>query len=182
MSAPPPFDPTCPWRASCKSRRITTSAGLLRHLQRFHNLSFSGRDQWLSQLSNPVDYSALEAALRASGQWLCTTCFKTHAIGVHLCSTHPDTCQRLWNLQDGLPPVDINVLPGIPQPAQLIPQHGATGCPTLGTHRQCPRPPDSQQAPPPQPAAPPLGQTPSLLTIPQVPLDSHAAVICQVLR
>lgn len=159
MSAPPPFDPTCPWRASCKSRRITTSAGLLRHLQRFHNLSFSGRDQWLSQLSNPVDYSALEAALRASGQWLCTTCFKTHAIGVHLCSTHPDTCQRLWNLQDGLPPVDINVLPGIPQPAQLIPQHGATGCPTLGTHRQCPRPPDSQQAPPPQPAAPPLGQT-----------------------
>lgn len=26
------------------------------------------------------------------------------------------------------------------------------------------------------------GQTPSLLTIPQVPLDSHAAVICQVLR
>jgi hypothetical protein len=73
MSAVLLFDPTCPWRASCKSRRITTSNGLLRHLQRFHNLTYSGRDEWLSRLRNPADYSALGAALRATGSWLCTT-------------------------------------------------------------------------------------------------------------
>lgn len=115
---PPPFDPTCPWRASCGSRRITTTSGLLRHLQRFHNLTLSGRDAWVSRLGNPTDYSSLEAALRASGHWLCTTCFKTHALGVHVCSTQPETCQRLWDLADGLLPPDINVLPGLARPAR----------------------------------------------------------------
>jgi hypothetical protein len=48
MSTVPLFDPNCPWKASCKSRRITTSAGLLRHLQRYHNLGESGRAEWVS--------------------------------------------------------------------------------------------------------------------------------------
>ena len=105
MSAVPPFDPTCPWRAACKSRRITTSNGLLRHLVRFHNLTSSGRDEWLSRLRNPADYYALGAALRSGNSWLCTTCFKIHAQGVHSCSTNLDTCQRFGTLKMALFPL-----------------------------------------------------------------------------
>ena len=174
MPATPLFDPTCPWRATCKSRRITTSNGLLRHLQRFHNLSCSGRDDWLSRLSNHADYNALEAALRADGSWLCTTCFKTHALGVHVCSTHPGTCQRVWNLEDGLPPPDLNVLPGIPRPAPSIPDQRDNGGPAVlptrsSTRRHrcpCPPPPGSQRVPQPERDSPhtehdysPPGQT-----------------------
>jgi hypothetical protein len=102
MSTVPLFDPTCPWKASCKSRRITTSAGLLRHLQRYHNLGESGRAEWVSKLRSPEEYGKLDAILRTTSTWLCTTCFKTHSLGVLSCATHPDTCQRLWNLEDGL--------------------------------------------------------------------------------
>ena len=192
MSAALPFDPTCPWRASCRSRRITTSSGLLRHLQKFHNLTLSGRDRWLSQLCNPADYGALEAALRASGNWLCTTCFKPHALGVHLCSTYPDTCQRLWNLQDGLLPADVNVLPGIPRPAQSSTQQGACGCPALGTsgcpnHRpgcQCPPPPGRPRAsldPQPHRAFPHPRNTGGQAKSVQMSLDSVAAVMGSLL-
>ena len=171
MSGVPPFDPTCPWRAACKSRRITTGNGLLRHLQRFHNLTYSGRDEWLSRLRNPADYSALGAALRATGSWLCTTCFKIHAQGAHSCSTHPGTCQRFWNLEDGLVPPDVNVLPGLPPPEQLVPQQGSDGRRGLGSSGSslqprgarpgcpCAAPPASHQAPPTHSAPSPLGQT-----------------------
>ena len=117
MASVPLFDPTCPWKASCKSRKITTGAGLLRHLQRFHKLGDAGRDDWVSQLRSPAEYRKLEAILRATSSWLCTTCFKTHSLGVLSCATNPDTCQRLWNLEDGLVPPDVNLLPGLPRPA-----------------------------------------------------------------
>jgi hypothetical protein len=117
MSTVPLFDPNCPWKASCKSRRITTSAGLLRHLQRYHNLGESGRDEWVSKLRSPEEYGKLDAILRTTSTWLCTTCFKTHSLGVLSCTPNPDTCQRLWNLEDGLVPPDVNLLPGLPRPA-----------------------------------------------------------------
>jgi hypothetical protein len=117
MSTVPLFDPHCPWKASFKSRRITTSAGLLRHLQRYHNLGESGRDEWVSKLRSPEEYGKLDAILRTTSTWLCTTCFKTHSLGVLSCATNPDTCQRLWNLEDGLVPPDVNLLPGLPRPA-----------------------------------------------------------------
>ena len=60
MSAVPPFDPTCPWRATCKSRRIITANGLLRHLQRTHNLAGSGRAAWVSRLTNPADHALMQ--------------------------------------------------------------------------------------------------------------------------
>jgi hypothetical protein len=169
MSAALPFDPTCPWKVSCNSRRITTCNGLLRHLQRFHNLTFSGRDEWLSRLRNAPDYCALAAALRASGNWLCTTCFKTHALGVHSRSTHPDTCQRLWNLENGLLPPDVNVLPGLPRPVELSPQQEASrrtrlrspgsSAPPRALHRDStgPAPPGSHQLPSSPPVPPPPG-------------------------
>eukprot|EP00884_Botryococcus_braunii_P019670 jgi/Botrbrau1/6387/Bobra.49_1s0005.1 len=117
MASIPLFDPTCPWKASCKSRKITTGAGLLRHLQRFHKLGDAGWDDWVSQLRYPAEYRKLEAILRATSSWLCTTCFKTHSLGVLSCATNPATCQRLWNLEDGLVPPDVNLLPGLPRPA-----------------------------------------------------------------
>jgi hypothetical protein len=76
MSTVPLFDPNCPWKASCKSRRITTSAGLLRHLQRYHNLGESGRDEWVSKLRSPEEYGKLDAILRTTSTWLCTRASK----------------------------------------------------------------------------------------------------------
>jgi len=51
---------------------------------------------------------------------------QTHSLGVLSCSSS-DTCQRLWDLQEGLMPPDINVLPGIPRPAAHA-HHGWPSC------------------------------------------------------